>query len=326
MVVRSKRAKNAFGMVLCLALLVVAGYFLQRSAHAWAGNNGTLSFGDGLTTSSTNRGRISGQAYTFGSPGSFAARFRLAQVANSAIQFVINRAAPTRNEKMIGYQLNNGSLYLDTCVSACTSQTNLTNAQWNTTILGSSTETRGFDIAYEQLSGRAMVVYAGNTTGKLYYCIYDGSSWGPVSNCAPTNGTNDISLTDGTTTLTGTPAWVRLVPYGAQYGDNRSNQMLLAVQDTNKNIFVTSWNGSAWSSTDRQVLTTTGGATVAVTDGSTIATSAFDVGWESNSGMEMAVYANGTSLTYRTSTGSGWSSGTTIGSALSSAAQWVQLG
>ena len=322
-----KTKKYRFRWLIALTVLLVAGgliLYLKFASAAFLGNYGTLAWGQGTTGSTTNRGRISMSQYTFGSPGTFGTRFTQTQVANSAIQFVANAASPTRNEKMVGFQLNNGSLYVDKCTSACSGTANLGTNMWNQTIVGSGVVTRAFDIAYEQESGRAMVVYAGNTTGKLYYCIYDGTNWGPVSNCAPTNGTNDITLSDGTTTLTGTPEWVRFVPQGAQFNDIRSNNILLAVEDTNKNIFTVRWNGTAWDSTDRQVLTTTGGATVATTDSGNVDPQPFDVGWESDSGMEMAVYANGTALSYRTSTGSGWSSATTI-STLASAAQWIRI-
>jgi hypothetical protein len=306
-----------------LVIGTLALYFKPASA-TFLGNAATVAWGQGATTSSSARGRISLNHYSFGSPGAFGTRFTQTQVANSAIQFVATKASPTRNEKMIGFQLNNGSLYIDKCTGTCSAGSDLGTNMWNRTILGSGVVTKAFDIAYEQGSGRTMVVYAGNTTGKLYYCIYDGTSWGPVSNCAPTNGVNDITLSDGTTTLTGTPEWVRLVAQGEQFPDTRSNNILLAVQDTNKNIMVIRWNGSVWVSTDRQVLTTTGGATVATSDSGNVDSPAVDVGWESTSGKEMAVYANGTALSYRTSTGSGWGSATTI-STLSSAAQWIRV-
>lgn len=324
--IKYPRKHRAAWLALLLAVVVLGAvlFFFKSASASFLGNFGTLAWGQGSTTSSTNRGRISMSQYTFGSPGTFGTRFTQSQVANSAIQFVANAASPTRNEKLVGFQLNNGSLYVDQCTGTCSATANLSSPMWNQTILGSGVVTRAFDVAYEQESGRAMVVYAGNTTGKLYYCIYDGTSWGPVSNCAPTNGTNDITLTDGTTTLTGTPEWVRLVPQGTQFDDTRTNNILLAVEDTNKNIFVTRWNGTAWSTTDRQVLTTTGGATVATTASGNVDPQSFDVGWESDSGTEMAVYANGTALSYRTSTGSGWSSATTIAT-LASAAQWIRV-
>lgn len=309
-----------------LSAVVVLGavlIFLKPASATFLGNTGSMAWGD-----SGGLGRIRTSPYSFGSPGSFGTNVRAATAPSaSAIQFVVNKSSPVRNEKLIGYQLNNGNLYIAKCAATCTSTANLTtNAfPWGTpTVAATNTVSRVFDIAYEQKSGRAMVVYSNNTTGKLYYCIYDGSTWGPATNCIPTNGTNDITLSDGTTTLTGTPEWVKLVPQGDQFTDYRTNNILLAVQDSNKNSMVIRWNGSSWDATDRQVLSTTGGATVATTQQSSTDPAPFDVGWETNSGTEMAVYANGTALSYRTSSGSGWSSATTI-STLSSAAQWVRV-
>lgn len=308
-----------------MASLVVLGavlLFFKSASATFLGNGGDISWGD------TTLGRVRMSAYSFGSPGTFGTSFRPGTAPSaSAIQFTVTKAAPTRNEKLTGYQLNNGRLYIADCTGTCSATANLTASMWSwstPTIVPTNTVTRAFDIAYEQESGRAMVVYAGNTTGELYYCIWDGSSWGPVSSCAPTNGVNNIPLTDGTTSLTGTPEWVRLVPQGEQFTDYRSNNMLLAVQDTNRNIFVISWNGSSWNTSDSKVLTTTGGAQVATSQQTAVDSPAFDVGYETDSGMEMAVYANGTALNYSTSTGSGWSSATTI-QTLASAAQWIQV-
>jgi hypothetical protein len=300
--------------------------YFQLASATFLGNYGTMAWGQGTTTSTTNRGRISLSRYTFATPGTFGTRFTQAQIANSAIQFVANKASPTRNEKLIGAQHNNGNLYVNKCTGNCSVTADLTTTPlWNQTILGSGVVTRAFDISYEQLSGRAMIVYAGNTTGKLYYCIYDGTSWSPVSNCAPTNGTNDITLSDGVTTLTGTPSWVRMSAFGEQFPDNRTNSILIGVQDTNQDIMVIRWNGTSWDATDRQVLTTTGGASVATTDSGTQFGAAFDVCWESTSGLEMAVYANGTTMNYRTSSGAGFSSATAVAAAYATAAQQVKI-
>ena len=328
---KQKKYKIAFFAVLFLMALAASVFiYFKYVGAAFQGNVGTAAWGD----TSLGRIRVSHSTWSTSSPyTSYGTSFRPGTAPNAhAIQFTVTKASPVRNEKLIGYQINdtansNGQLYIATCGGTCSVGSDLTvtgGNTWSTTIYGANVVTRGFDIAYEQLSGRAMVVYAGNTTGKLYYCIFDGTSWGPVSNCAPTNGQNDISLTDGTTSLTGTPEWVRLVPQGGQYTDTRSNQILLVVGDTNRDYMVTKWTGSAWTTTDRQVLTTTGGSQVSTSDSGSQDAGSFDVGWETNSGLEMAVYANGTALTYRTSSGSGWSSGTAI-QTLGSAAAWVRI-
>jgi hypothetical protein len=321
--IRIRKLYNSWPKKLIIVTVVLVaisvGFYFKFASAAFLGNSGNLSWGD------TTAGRVRVDTYTFGSPGTFGTSFRPSTAPSaSPIEFVVNKAAPTRNEKLIGTQLANGRMYIASCTTTCSATANINSNLWFATILGTNVVTRAYDIAYEQASGRAMVVYAGNQTGYLFYCIYDGTSWGPVSTCAPTVGSNSIALDDGTTALTGTPAWVRLVANGEQFGTNRTNKMLLAVQDTNNDVYTTSWDGTAWSTTDDQTLTTTGGATVATTGSGTQSPPAFDVGYESNSGTEMAVYADGTALTYRTSTGSGWSSASSI-LTLASAAQWIRL-
>jgi len=321
-----KLYNNRYKKLAIIVVLVVAGvsvFYLRPASATFLGNAGAAFWGD------TSTGRVRGSAYTFGSPGSFGTSFRPATAPSaSAIQFVVNKSSPTRNEKAVGYQLNNGRLYVGQCTGTCSALANLNANLWFTTAVGTNVVTRVFDIAYEQTSGRMMVVYAGNQTGYLFYCIYDGSTWGPVSSCAPTVGANSIALTDGTTTL-GTPGWVRLASQGEQFGAVRSNNILLGVQDTSKKIMTISWDGSSWNTSDLKVLTTTGGASVYTTADSAQNSPAFDVGWESVSGMEMAVYANGTAMNYVTSNaynsvGTYWGSATTI-STLASAAQWIRV-
>ncbi|MEX2006794.1 MAG: hypothetical protein WD877_01285 [Candidatus Saccharimonadales bacterium] len=272
-------------------------YFLPH-IQAAVNNDGVHFYGD-----AANLGQQKFQTYTSGSPGSMGSEINGTSTTSSAIQFVAAKAAPMRQEKIIGQQKADGRLDILKCVDACSAAGDMTS-QWNTTVLPTNTVTQAFDIAYEQQSGRAMVVYGSNgVTGKLYYCLYDGTSWGPVSNCAPTDGTNDITLNDGTTSLTGSPRWVKLAAYGEQMGDKRSNEILLAVSDTNNDLYVTRWTGTAWSTTDDKVVST---------NLSSITTRPFDVAWETLSGTAMITYGeyfsiiNAGTLLYRTSTGVGW--------------------
>ncbi len=325
-VIKSRRLfRNRYLVI--LGILAIAGitfFYLKPASATFLGNYGTLAWGQGTTSSTTNRGRLSMSRYTYASPGTFGTRFTQNQVANSAIQFVSTKASPTRSEKLIGFQLNNGSLYMEKCSATCSATADLNAVLWNQPIAASGVFNRAFDIAYEQQSGRAMVVYGGNTAGKLYYCIYDGTSWGPVTSCAPTNGANEISLNDGSASITGTPEWVQLSAQGEQFGTTRSNNIMLEVQDTNNDTFVIRWNGTSWNSTDSKVVTTTGGGTVATSDAGTQDPLQSAIGWESNTGNAMIAYASGTTLAYRTSSGSGWSAQTTIAT-LGTAAQWVKL-
>src|SRR5579872_3395351 len=82
-----------FGSVGLVGLVL---FYLLSHAQAFSGNNGTIAWGD------STAGRIRIGAYTFGSPGTFGTSFRPTAPVSSAIQFVVNQAAPTRNEKLVG--------------------------------------------------------------------------------------------------------------------------------------------------------------------------------------------------------------------------------
>ncbi len=181
----------------------------------------------------------------------------------SPIRFSRIVAAPTRDEKMIGHLKDTGRLDIVKCSAVGTGDTTSCNDmttdnedfvnQWNVTAIGAmdcdSSPTlcaQAFDIAYEQFNGRAMVVYANNVAQKVYYCYYDGSSWGPVSNCAPTDGTNSIDMG----TIDGTPKWISLKARGALLTDTRTDQLLLTVTAVDSSDYVEMynaiWDGSSW--------------------------------------------------------------------------------
>lgn len=158
------------------------------------------------------------------------------------------RYSPTKNEFIAGQQHADGKIVVRTFDgSSWTTQQNISGLVATTRV-----DRRAFDIAYERLSGKAMWVYADDpTTGKVYYCTYDGNSWGPVSDCAPTNGTNDINLTDGVNPLTGVPTKIKLIQ-----GMPGSNNLWLLVEDTNADLYVIRWNGTSWD-TDTDITAST---------------------------------------------------------------------
>jgi hypothetical protein len=149
-------------VIIILALMLFV--YFKFAGAAFLGNTGNMAWGD------TTAGRVRVSAYTFGSPGTFGTSFRPSTAPSASyIQFVVNKTAPTRNEKLIGTQLTNGLMYIASCAGTCTATANITSNLWSTTTVATNTVTRAYDIAYEQSSGRAMVVYAGNQTGYLFY-------------------------------------------------------------------------------------------------------------------------------------------------------------
>lgn len=142
-------------------------------------------------------------------------------------------------------------------------------------------------VAYEQQSGKAMVVYGKNADVKLYYRVWNGTSWSAEASLDPT------SL--GVTTQ---PQWISLA------SDPTSNRLAVGVVTSGGRTWLAVWDGSAWGNMIQATATslTAAALNVAVT-------------FETQSGDLMAAYGvNAAPLTqvrYRTKTSAGaWSSET----------------
>ncbi|MBI5037586.1 MAG: hypothetical protein HZC01_02700 [Candidatus Kerfeldbacteria bacterium] len=254
--------------------------FPSQPESAWAtvSNNGRLYYGDGTNTVL----RFQENAYDF--DFSTGEESYTHGASASLIRFIVAKPAVTRDEVMVGILKADGQLTVIKGVNGYDVNTDYSTAWSNTgttpamTCEGTEADcSRAFDIAYERLSGRAMVVYADNVNQKLYYCYYDGTNWGPVSNCAPTNGTNDITLSSN-----GRPTFVSLKPKGG------SNELLLGVgidvAGTHE-VEAYRWTGSTWS--NQVVATDTTNASSSGNEQGAV----FDVEWESNSGDALVMYA-----------------------------------
>ena len=133
---------------------------------------------------------------------------------------------PVKDEAIVGSLNSNGDIIFAVY--------NATANTWGNSINVSSIGTThndkmAFDIAYESLSGRAIVVYAngtGNTAAA--YRTWNGSDW----------SVDSLTATDE---CTGSPSWVRAesVP--------RSNKIVIAdFNITTSDICAQVWNGTAW--------------------------------------------------------------------------------
>lgn len=202
----------------------------------------------------------------------------------SGVTFVRAEYAPTRNEALVGSLKVDGRLDVHTCIGDCNAQADLVDQFGKTAVSATSTCdttaggcTRPFDLAYEQLSGDAMVVFIDTASdGTIKYCTYNGSAWTPASCGTPSSYTfNAGSTVDA--------KWVRLVPYQVGMKGARSDEMMMVVVDTNNDIFAARWDGSAW-----------GNLTTITTTATTSNTQVFDVAWEQSTGDAMVVWGEGT--------------------------------
>ena len=144
-------------------------------------------------------------------------------------------------------------------------------------------------VAYESLTGKAMVTYASGTAGVVGYRVWDGTAWGTAATLTAASGTDKYAQ------------WTVMA------SDPASNRIVLGVETNGQDAWMSVWDGSAWTSTALGVannVNNNGNLNIAVA-------------FESKSGEALAVYQNdlsATELQYRTwSQAAGWSAGTDFG-------------
>lgn len=139
-------------------------------------------------------------------------------------------------------------------------------------------------VAFESLSGRALVTYDANaSTSDVQYRLWDGSTWSTERQLSAPAGVavgSDVS-------------WARLV------ADPNSDQIALGVLSDGNEVWFAVWDGSTW-----------GSELTATTNVASTASLNLALAFESNTGNLLAAYSESatTSVSYRTWTsGGGWS-------------------
>ena len=154
-------SKKTFFVITCFLILFCS------STISFA-VNGTVIWGNATA------GRLI--ATTYSSPTTTGTAYMTPATSGSVIQFAKIVATFYRDEKFAAHQKADGQLDVLKCIDNCDAAGdwsiigNLTGS----TFPGNATK-RAFDIAYEKLSGQAMIVFADDpTVGKVYYCRYNG--------------------------------------------------------------------------------------------------------------------------------------------------------
>ncbi|HZN41879.1 MAG TPA: Ig-like domain-containing protein, partial [Planctomycetota bacterium] len=149
-------------------------------------------------------------------------------------------------------------------------------AEWSldwtsTSITAANAQKRGFDIAYEQTSGDAMVVYSNNTNQPRFRTRVNGT-W---------------SAETGVTSapLAGVVQWVQMASRPG------SNEIALCYSDSSNDLAVVVWSGTAWVAATSAVLETnlkTNAVTTAVSN------RVFDVAYEATTGDALVAWSRAT--------------------------------
>jgi hypothetical protein len=257
-----------------VAVLVMAQLRWVPMVQAAVTPTGVVGFGE--TAADDNM-----QFLNYTSPSTYTDRGNSVDVTTETndIQHVRLETAPTRDEIMAGQLKNAGLFNVTRCIGQCDA-----SADWSEQleIAGvSATQTcdgtsggcyRPFDIAYEQLGGRAIVAYGkAANDGIVYYNIWNGTSWSGESSFT-------FKVSSAVDTL-----WIRLVPEGELLNGRRSNRIMLLVTDNANDVFASVWDGSTWSSV----------TTISATTASPTREIA-NFAWESSSGNGLVVWAEGT--------------------------------
>lgn len=280
-------------------------------------NQGTSFWGRSAATLGVMRVR------NFTANSTWGTEFNGAASGTSLNVWINGETATTREEQMFGLLKVNGDLYVDTCNAGCDANGDFTN-QWNNpgttgtqdcdSAPTANTCEQAFDIAYESLSGRAMVVYADNVADKFYYALWDGSTWSPDSSPGTPSATNEVDFHTGGTG--GTPNWIRAIPMGENLDNTRNDRIMVLIADSNDDLFSCYWDGSSFSCLNAAIESDLEHCTVG---------RCFDGAWTTENIFTLAYHDLSTSLMrwQKYTVGSGWNGEATAYTA-GSDPQWVE--
>lgn len=315
-----KILRHTFAALTILSLSLSTLGFLPQQAQAAVTNNGNMLYGD-----TTNAGTL--KTILFTNPGTFGGEVSGDATSASNITHVVAKTSPTRDEIMVGHLKVDGRLDILTCTGStgCDAAAEHT-PQWNnpgTTATQDcdsaptiGTCVQSFDLAYEALSGDAMVVYTDTTAATVYYALWSGSAWSPNATPGTPGVSNDILTNSGGPTCAGTIRWVRVIPAADDLADYRSDRIMMLVADSNSDLCAFYWDGSSWDA----------GTTLFSNLTNCDRARCFDGSWEEQSVDFVVTYttAAASEIRYQKYTvGSGWAVGDTQAFTLGAVGEWV---
>jgi Concanavalin A-like lectin/glucanases superfamily len=231
----------------CFVGLVLVGLAHQVEAAVIAQyTGGIVVYGDSAT--GTPKYKVFDDTAGFGSEQSATA------VGSTTIEWIRVAASPTRDEWIIVTRDAADIIVSQVCTGvdggvSCGATTTVTATAGTHGL-------RNFDVAYEQTSGDALIVYGTATADELRKIEWNGTSW-----------TGDASIT--TTRTSGTVEWVELTSRPA------SDQIAIGYSDSNDDVSAYRWSGTAAGDEATAVITASG---------STADVRKFDVSFEGTSG------------------------------------------
>ena len=185
---------------------------------------------------------------------------------------------PTNSERVILAYNANGDIRLYRCLSACTVASHWSDkgVVANTGAPGAATPDRPFYAAYEQQSGKLVIVYDKNLNQRndFYWKTWDGLS---------------LSAESGFNYIGGNANDNEAIRYFRMASKSNSNEIAMILEDaSNQDAYVFIWNPGAATFGNQWTVTTTMGA-------SSILGEAMGIAYETSSGAAVAFAGNGAS-------------------------------
>ncbi|MBI4827084.1 MAG: CxxxxCH/CxxCH domain-containing protein [Nitrospirae bacterium] len=267
-----KKPKISLVLIFTIILSIFTGLFSPMGAHAAPTADGRVVYSNTTTTPQSRSYAVSSNTFATAA----------AMQTGVAQTFMVDRAAPARNEHIAGYVTATGVLYIQRWNGTAWS------AEWNVTVGGNGIDGRRFDIAYEKTTGNAMVVYSTNATGaagnEMAYRIWNGTSW-----------TAAVNINSARFAQAATVTWIKMKSNPL----SGSNEIAMTAADSGTTTANTSvltsfiWNGSAWTEPTAAHTTAT---TVYLpnTTGQLVQNDCFDLAYESLTGDLIVVFTTAT--------------------------------
>lgn len=296
---------------LVFSTFMYQGWYKPKASESAPTANGRIVY-------SINTTAPQSRAYT-ASTNTFAAA--AAMQTGVAQTFMVDRAAPTRNEHMAGYVTTGGVLYIFKWDGASWIEVTNTAAPggWGVgtrpTVGGNGVDGRRFDIEYENTSGDAMVVYSTGTNGsagaEMAYRIWNGSTWTAAANL-PNSARLAQAAAVTSIKLASRPGSDEIAVMAADSGTTTANTALFTA-------FI--WNGTAWGNEPTSTFGTTYNTT-----GQLFQNDLFDLAYESVSGDLFTVFTTATpQQNYRTYSAGTWGTVTSYATGRAAPLQMVAV-
>lgn len=209
--------KPTLTVATAIAVVVAAGLLTRGTAAPTS--DGRIVYSNNTTTPQSKPYAVS--------TNSFGANANPATTAGQS--WFVNRTSPTRNESIAAYAAGT-TLYV----------TRWDGSAWQPAfnVVGPAVTGRWFDVAYETISGDAIVVYSNNsTTTELAYRTWNGSAWSAATTRVSNRTAQMVN-------------WVKLDSHPT------TNAVALAFSDTNQDLSALIWDGAAWGNEPGAVLDT----------------------------------------------------------------------